>query len=398
MKRILIILLCIPLLASCAGGTDDIVITTETTSSAMEITTPQLSITAVPLQTTNETPVMDSYWISEYEWRIKQQKERAYVELSGDMKFYECEYTQDIVVSGEAYADTEAYARAKEFFCGTQAYLDICGEAEEIYKELGGKEPDSFMVHTTLVQAVDFDFNSDGKEESAFLFSLAPVGELIGKDEAAFQAICCAIDYNAPRYLVLRDCNGAFSLSDINYAGNAELYRLRYRDFSHLVISGGVSNNSSCADFFSAAENGFKHELREFQAYGILDGIFLSQTMAQVSDNWLIFWCKEAGCYVTPEAEYLTPEKSLEISAEFTEQGLRPVTIIGGIYSEYGGKSYIKKNGSFQPLHKAQTGIQLPWYESYGERHTPLDREFNIPFVKNFDYERALENIIALDD
>ena len=193
------------------------------------------------------------------------------------------------------------------------------------------------------------------------------------------------------------DADGTLSLSDMNYAGNAELYRLRYSGFSHLVISGGLSGNSSCADFFSVNEQGYEHELREFQAYGILDGVFLCQTMVQVSDNWLIFWNEENQCYVTPEAVYLSPEESLEISEDFPERLSRPVTVIGGIYSEYGGRAYRLIDGKFQPFDGVQTGIQKAWYESYGERRTPISREFYIPYVKNFDYQTALMNVVPLD-
>ncbi|MBQ8614547.1 MAG: hypothetical protein IJ416_10065 [Ruminiclostridium sp.] len=399
MRKIFTILLCLTLLSACKVQTAELTTTAESTTAATTATIKTTTVTeTTPVTTKNTRPDMDEYWINEYERRLKNQgKEREYAELSAETKFYECEYTQDIVLSGESCPNTEKSAGAEKFFLGTQAYLDIYAEALEYYKELGGADIDGFTVGAKLVQSVTFDFNNDGREESAFLFSLSPADSMQTADEAAFMAICCAIDYNAPRYLVLMDADGDFTLSDMNYAGNAELYRLRYSSFSHLVISGGLSNNSSCADFFSVNEQGYEHELREFQAYGILDGVFLCQTMVQVSDNWLIFWNEENQCYVTPEAVYLSPEESLEISADFPERLSRPVTVIGGIYSEYGGRAYRLIDGKFQPFDGVQTGLQKAWYESYGERKNPISREFHIPYVKNFDYQTALMNVVPLD-
>ena len=398
MKRAVSILLCF-LLCGCAGnypqnsGTTALPVeapATVSSSSAAVTTSPPVTTT---VGTTTER--MDEFWLSEYKWCIERQRELREicktVEISEDAVFYECEYTKDGIVKSGDYPDSELMLRAVEFFGNSDSYKEIYAEAMENYIAQGGLPTDKFIVRTAAIEAITFDFNGDGQEESAFLLQIMPDGN--GDNDIAFMSICMALDYNAPRYLVLSDSEGNFSVSDTNYAMNAELYRLRYRDFSHLVVTGGVSNNSSCADFYSVEESGFVHKLREFRAYGIVDGVFLNQTMAQASWHWLIFWSEEHNSYLTPAATILNPEESLEIQKKFPERNGHPVMIIGeSIYSEMASNVYRLINGEFVELETTQT-----YLNAYGERQMGINREYAIPYVTNFNYERALRNVVPLE-
>ena len=180
---------------------------------------------------------------------------------------------------------------------------------------------------------------------------------------------------------------------------DAELYVLNYGSFAQFVISGGVSNNSSCADYFSCYNGIFEHELREFRAYGIQDNAFLVHTMAQASNSWLIFWNDDIKGYVTPEAVHVSREQRDEIFEQLPlndEERERykeyNICIIGNkYYSLYGEMlhsiSFIKENNEFVPIEKIQ------WNDGINERAMPLGREFEIPYAVNFDYDKAIDKI-----
>ena len=395
MKKSAIILLC---LALCGCGVQPV--ETEGTTALPVTVTEEFttSVTTTPPAVTTigtTTERMDEFWLSEYKWHIEQQKKMREIcgttEISDNAVFYQCEYTKDGICKPQDYPNNDLLTDALEYFCTTDSYKEIYDKSVENYIAQGGVIEGEFKVLANVIEAVTFDFNTDGQDETAVLVQIVPDNG--SKDEIAFMSICMALDYNAPRYLVLIDSNGNYSISDMNYAMNAELYRLRYRDFSHLVVTGGVSNNSSCADFYSVEENGFVHKLREFRAYGIMDGIFLNQTMAQANGGWLIFWSEEHNSYVTPAATILNPEESIEIQKDFPEKSGRPVIIVGGnIYSEMSANSYRLINGEYLPI---ETGRDF--LNTIGERHTGINHVFPIPYVTNFDYERALQNIVPLE-
>ncbi len=394
MKKSVIILLCFAL-CGCGVKSSE---TEGTTALPVETaSTTAVTTTAPPVTTTigTTTERMDEFWLSEYKWCIDRQRKLREicktVEISEDAVFYECKYTKDGVCTPQEYPYNDVLVDALEYFYTTDAYKEIYDKAVENYIAQDGVIKGEFLVPAKVVEAITYDFNTDGKEETAVLFQIIP--DTGSKDEIAFMSICMALDYNAPRYLVFIDSSGKFSISDTNYAMNAELFRLRYNGFSHLVISGGVSNNSSCADFYNVEETGFVHKLREFRAYGIMDGVFLNQTMAQASWSWLIFWSEEHNSYLTPAATILNPEESLEIQKKFPESSGHPVMIIGGsIYSEMASNVYRLIDDEFVEIETAET-----YLNAYGERQMGINREFAIPYVTNFDYERALQNVVALE-
>lgn len=178
---------------------------------------------------------------------------------------------------------------------------------------------------------------------------------------------------------------------------NADLYVLNYGGFAQFVVDGGVSNNSSCADYFSYYDGKFELELREFRKYEILDGTFLIQTMAQASNAWLIVWDDDIKGYVTPEAVTVSREERDEIfeklpldadeKAYFADFN---ICIIGNhFYSLYNieqyGKTFIKdESGGFQSFDG------LKGY-AVNERIMRYNDPFEIPFAKELDYEKIIE-------
>lgn len=404
MKKCAIALTVIFVLAGCSAPVaEQSVTTTEITeavttaeTAASAKTTPEIT-TAVNIKSKFD----DDFRLTEFEtrqqWQAEEKPNREYVEITADTEFYECEYISENVYDGGSFPDLELAEKAREAFLASDTYVGIYSKALEEYKLGGGANPDTFTTDAVLKQAVSYDFNNDGRTESAFIFEVAP--DFTQTEEIAVMAVWRATGMNAPCYLVLMDCDGNCTVPSKNYAMNAELCQLRYKDFAHLVIFGGVSNSSSCADYFSVNENGFEHELREFQRYGLFNGVFLCNTMSFEVNRWLIFWNEEHNCYVTPEVEYLSLEESAELMMQFPKSSQSPLMVIGGaIYSEYNGYVYQRTDDGFTPINMGSDGESgEEWYGGLGERARALNREFPIPFAKNFDFEKAMENIVTLE-
>lgn len=317
-----------------------------------------------------------------FEWYYDiQQKDiplRKYIELTPDTKFYECEYTRN----GICDADGSEYA--------IEAFL-----SSDMYKNGCNKIP----TDIECIEALACDFDRDGKEEKAYLLKLSPLlkkdisdGGPVPPEVSDFYSV---ISPNSCTVSVMRNSRGEYTVSDYLYAVNAQLYELRYNGFSHLVISGGVSNNSSCADFFSLSDGIFELELREFNAYGTMDGIFLAQSMAQASGMWLIFWNEDNSCYVTPQASYMKKEQTAE---RFSANEYS--TVIGNsVYSFFSDckSSYIlTADGAETAVNRIKEPLNKLSLYGISERSVAYGREFYIPYVKNFDYETALKNVIPL--
>lgn len=372
-------------LAACADQTDEAVRTDITAAvsseavSAEEMTAERAETTII---TTAETAPL-------YELDESRKTDRTYAEISDDTPFFSCEYEQTGLVSAEDFPDKALIEKAKEALLSSEVYTELCSEAKERQPD---KEP-AIAVGCSKVLAFDLDGN--GLDEYAFLFLLSP--DYDNADEENIQNVLGAIDPNTPYAIVLYGDNGIFYTSSQKYAANAELYILNYGSFAQFVVDGGVSNNSSCADYFSYYDGKFELELREFRKYEILDGTFLIQTMAQASNSWLIVWDDDIKSYVTPEAVTVSREERDEIfeklpldaeeKAFFADFNI--CTICGHFYSLYNieryGKTFIKdENGEFQSFDG------LKGY-AVNERIMRYNDPFGIPFAKELDYEKIIE-------
>lgn len=359
--------------------TSSVTYSTEAFSETTEITT------LPPVHTEAETTV------SLYEFEKYGEENRTYVEITDDTPFYSCKYEQTGLCDGKDFIDTVLLEKAEAALLSSQVYTNLYNEVK---KRMPDDEP---AIDINCAKVLAYDLDDNGADEYAFLFTFAP--DFNCTDEIMLQNVWGAIDPNTPFGLVLCDSREAFYTNDIKYAMDAELYILNYGSFAQFVISGGVSNNSSCADYFSYYDGIFEHELREFRAYDIKDNVFLAHTMAQASNSWLIFWNDDIKGYVTPEAVHVSREERDEIFEQLpldNEQRERykeyNICIIGNkYYSLYGEMlhtiSFTKENGVFVPVEKIQ------WNDGINERLMPIDREYEIPYAVNFDYDKAIGKI-----
>ena len=196
--------------------------------------------------------------VSLYKFNKHTEENRTYVEITEDTPFYSCRYEQTGLCSGQDFTDTELLKKAKAALLSSQVYTELYNEVKQ---SMPDNEP---AIDVSCTEVLAHDLDSDGFSEYAFLFSFTP--DFDCTDEIMLQNVWGAIDPNAPFGLVLCDSSGTFFVSDMKYAMNAEIYTLNYGSFAQFVVSGGVSNNSSCADFFSFYDGVFEHELREFRA------------------------------------------------------------------------------------------------------------------------------------
>lgn len=365
--------------------TETVIATAAPTETAVQTITEPMTETSTVTETTAETTV------SLYEFRKHTEENRTYVEITDETPFYSCKYEQTGLVEGKNFSDTALIENAEAALLSSQVYTDL-------YSEIKERMPDSEpALKTNCTKVISHDLDSDGSNEYAFLFTFTP--DFDCTDEEMLQNVWGAINPNTPFGLVLYDSSGNFYTNDQKYAMNSELYILNYGDFAQFVITGGVSNNSSCADFFSYYDGTFEHELREFQAYGIHNNAFLVHTMAQASNAWLIFWNDDIKGYVTPEAVHVSREErdkifeQLPLNAEERERCKEyNICIIGNkYYSLYGSSLYsitfTKENGEFKAIE--------PFFNYYGinERLFPYTRPFEIPYAVNFDYDKAIKKI-----
>lgn len=336
---------------------------------------------------TTSAEVIAETAVSLYEFDKYTDETRTYVEITDETPFYSCKYEQTGLVNGESFNDKALLQQAETVLRSSQVYT-------ELYNEIKQRVPDSEPAFDITCESVfAYDLDGDGTDEYAFLLGYIPNSDCT--DDVMLQNVCGAIDPNTPYSLVLCDNKGNCLVSDIRYASNAELCILNYGKFAQFVVSGGVSNNSSCADYFSYYDEQFEHELREFRAYEIQDEAFLLHTMAQASNAWLIFWNDDINGYVTPESVTVSREERDEIFEQLplTEEereeyeDFNICIIANKYYSLYAENLYsvtfVKEDGEFVP-------IKFLEYFGLNERKMPMNREFEIPYAVNFDYDSAL--------
>ncbi len=390
MKKYSVLFLCVAFLTGCTAASPKTPVETEATAAATTVTT----VTTTASDATTALSEKEQYWREEFEQCAELQAEslptREYVEITSDTKFYECEYTRERV------AEAECGENVKQAFYDSELYKNLLAQADEVRVDY---ENERLVVNLSCKEVLTCDFDNDGAEEKAYLLALFPeFPQEPASDEASphVALFYSLISPNSDNILVVENSKGEFTVSDCLYAMDSALYELRYNGFSHLVVNGGVSNSSSCADYFSVTDGRFRLELREFRAYDIMDGIFLAQTMAQASNMWLIFWNEENKCYVTPEATYLKGE---QIDERLSEYSTGYAAVIGNsIYGFVGevSNSYILTERGIEFAAEKMKNSKL-WLHNVGERKTDMNSPFCIPYAKNFDYETALDNTVPLE-
>lgn len=376
-------------LAACADQTDENVRTDITAAVSSDAVSETVSAEETTAEKTETTIITTAETAPLYELDEDRKAERTYAEISDDTSFFSCGYEQTGLVSAEDFSDKALIENAKEALLSSEVYTKLY---DDVKSRLPDREP---AIHVGCSKVMAFDLDGNGSDEYAFLFSFKP--DFDNNDEEMVQNVWGAIDPNTPYAVVLCGDNGKFYTNSRKYAMNADLYVLNYGGFAQFVVDGGVSNNSSCADYFSYYDGKFELELREFRKYAILDGTFLIQTMAQASNAWLIVWDDEIRGYVTPEAVTVSREERDEIfenlpldadeKAYFADFN---ICIIGNyFYSLYNtkqyGKTFIKdENGEFQSFDG------LKGY-AVNERIMRYNDPFEIPFAKELDYEKIIE-------
>ncbi len=376
-------------LAACADQTDEAVRTDITAAVSSEAVSEAVSVEEMTAERAETTIITTAETAPLYELDESRKTDRTYAEISDDTPFFSCEYEQTGLVSAEDFADKALIESAKEALLSSEIYTEL---HDEVKSRLPDREP---AIHICCSKVLAFDLDGNGLDEYAFLFSFEP--DFDNNDEEMMMNVWGAVGPNTPYAVVLYGDNSKFYTNSQKYAMNADLYVLNYGGFAQFVVDGGVSNNSSCADYFSYYDGKFELELREFRKYEILDGTFLIQTMAQASNSWLIVWDDDIKSYVTPEAVTVSREERDEIfeklplaadeKAYFADFN---ICIIGNyFYSLYNieqyGKTFIKdENGEFQSFDG------LKGY-AVNERIMRYNDPFGIPFAKELDYEKIIE-------
>ena len=376
-------------LAACANQTNENVRTDITAAVSSKPVSETVSVEETTAEKEETSVITTAETAPLYELDESRKTDRTYAEISDDTPFFSCGYEQTGLVPAENFSDKALIERAKEALLSSEVYIELY---DEVKSRLPDREP---AIAVCCSKVMTFDLDGNGLGEYAFLFSFEP--DFDNTDEEMVMNVWGAIVPNTPYAAVLCGDNGKFYTNSQKYAMNTELYILNYGSFAQFVVDGGVSNNSSCADYFSYYDGKFELELREFRKYEILDGTFLIQTMAQASNAWLIVWDDEIKGYVTPEAVTVSREERDEIfeklpldadeKAYFADFN---ICIIGNyFYSLYNieqyGKTFIKdENGEFQSFDG------LKGY-AVNERIMRYYVPFEIPFAKELDYEKIIE-------
>ena len=376
-------------LAACADQTNENVRTDITAAVSSKAVSEAVSAEETTAEKEETSVITTAETAPLYELDESRKADRTYAEISDDTPFFSCGYEQTGLVPAENFSDKALIESAKEALLSSEVYIELY---DEVKSRLPDREP---AIAVCCSKVMTFDLDGNGLGEYAFLFSFEP--DFDNTDEEMVMNVWGAIVPNTPYAAVLCGDNGMFYTNSQKYAMNTELYILNYGSFAQFVVDGGVSNNSSCADYFSYYDGKFELELREFRKYEILDGTFLIQTMAQASNAWLIVWDDEIKGYVTPEAVTVSREERDEIfeklpldadeKAYFADFN---ICIIGNyFYSLYNieqyGKTFIKdENGEFQSFDG------LKGY-AVNERIMRYYDPFEIPFAKELDYEKIIE-------
>lgn len=316
-------------------------------------------------------------------------KLEAFEELSDSTKYYACRYEQTAdYMRGEDFPDKALIDSAREQLLLSDTYKEVYDRAKN---NLPDREP-LIAAKCSFVYTCDLD--SDGLNEYAFLFNLSP--DFNGRDDEMAVAVWGAINPNSPYIGVICDSKGNFHVCDERFAMNAEIAVLRYNCFAQFVFFGGVSNNSSLADFYSYYDGEFELELREFNVYGIRDDVFLVQTMAQCFNAWLILWNDDIKGYVTPAAYTLPNSEEIIEQLPFTDEERKSCE--GATVKLVAGKYYFAACYCFEKVGEEYVRVHCEeaWNYGIGERHLPIYDPFRIPLA-DIDYDTVSANAIPIE-
>lgn len=315
----------------------------------------------------------------------------AFQELPDSTKYYACRYEQTAdYMRGEEFPDKALIDSAREQLLLSDTYKAVYDRAKE---NLPDREP---LIAANCDRMYTCDLDSDGLNEYAFLFNIEPDFDNENSTPEAVNAVWAATGMNSPYIGVICDSKGNFLVCDERFAMNAEIAVLRYNGFAQFVFFGGVSNNSSLADFYSYYDGEFELELREFNVYGIRDDVFLVQTMAQAPNAWLILWNDDIKGYVTPAA-YTLPNRD-EILKQLPLTDDEREYCEGAALKLLAGKYYCVANLCFEKAGEEFVHINCEEAWNYGldERHLPIYDPFRIPLA-DIDYDTVVANAIPVE-
>ena len=384
------------MLTAC-GGTDTAEVTSaentvsETTAATVSETD---TLSAESEETTAETteketeeePIEDDgvFSPSKLNYIFSQNENADYVEITEDTKFYECRYSQDNLVTDEnSFKNNAAVQKAKEMLKSSDkvsAYIE--SQKEEI--------PTSFDISGDIdfkfMQAITADFDRNGKEESFMVFDT-----YMGEDN-----ISGIGERTELSYVFFADSSGNVQIIG-EPSAMISIYELQYSGFSHVVVDGGFNNNTFVAHYYSVNGNEVKHEMEQPWMGSIVDGFALEQHMPQSAYAYLLFWNEEIGKYVTPCVEGLSVEDNELIfdmlplddidDEEIARMKDIGIHVIGRkFFNIFYPKTFIYENGKFT--------------ECGGEKMSYLGffNDSDAPEAVNFDYDKAIKNLIPLED
>lgn len=335
----------------------------------------------------DEEPVEDyeAFSPSKLNYIFSQKENAEYVEITEKTKFYECRYSQDNLVTDEnSFKNSAAVQKAKELLKSSdKVSADIESAKEEFLMRLDI----SGDIEFKFTKAITADFDRNGNEESFMVFDT-----YMGENNISEASM-----FNLLSYVIFADSSGNVHIIG-EPSAEIEIYELQYSGFSHFVVSGGVNISTSAAHYYSVNGNEVKHELEQFSIGSITDGFALEHTAAQSNTSWMFFWNEDAGKYVTPCSESLSDEDEKlifnmlplddmddEEIADMRE--MFGVSVIGRkFFNIIYPKTFIYENGKFIEREAVED-----WFP-------PLGGYFdqNVPIAVNFDYDKALKNLIPL--
>ncbi len=374
--------------------TEESVLTTESETETETITEAETTTTAEVTTTVEVTTTEETTTAAEIITEVDS-KGNTILKMTADTKFYECEFTdENSVTSAEEFENKELLDKAVEFLKESDFYANCYKQICEAGESQGYTDLSESMPECELVYAITDDFNGDGKEETAFLFSvnnIAPVEVWV--------------NMGMTRCVLFADSDGDISMSDEEFSEMAQMRELKYNGFSHLVVSGGHNNTSQQTYIYSVQEIGLKNELN----YGGCSGIVkdsslefaLKMGFPQTSVEYLIFWNDDLKCYVTPKARHISGDEAKEIKGhmEISEENREyaeslDIIVIGNYYilplSPMHTVTYEYKNGEYHRLETDGYDVSISEAESG-------NGTFGYIYCDNFDFETAENNLVKID-
>lgn len=391
-KKFLAALLAITLTACGNSGTAEVTDqTAKGTSSVSETVSDELAAETeeTTTETTEEEPIEDNgvFSPSKLNYIFSLEENADYVEITENTKFYECCYSRNNLVTDEnSFKNSAAVQKAKELLKNSdKVSADIEAAKEEFLTRLDISGDIDFK----FTQAITADFDRNGKEESFMVFDT-----YMGENNISEASM-----FNLLSYVIFADSSGNVQIIG-EPSAEIEIYELQYSGFSHFVVSGGVNISTSVAHYYSVNGNEVKHELEQFSIGSITDGFALEHTAAQSPRSWMFFWNEEAGEYVTPCSESLSDEDEELIFNMLPLDGMDDeeiadmremfgISVIGRkFFNIIYPKTFIYENGKF-----IEREAEESWFPPLGGY---FDQD--IPIAVNFDYDKALKNLIPLTE